>query len=275
MSTPSFRSSSSRSPAAAAALAVAAHGGDPLLAQFGEFYTELLRIKSALEVGGHRVGRAEGLSVADVSEAMHRHLRTLLERQAARARQWGGAYGQALYAEAEYVMAALADETLLLRVDWGGRDNWQHRLLEAALFGTCLAGERVFERLDALIADPARAHPSLATLYLIALALGFRGRYWRDEDQGQLRHYRMALAGIITRTVPDVGETGPKLFAQAYAPTVGQGRALRLPGMRPWLMTAAAVAVLFLVSSYGLWRNAVFDLERAIAEIERPTSAHL
>jgi type VI secretion system protein ImpK len=253
---------------------VAAHGGDPLLAQFGEFYTELLRIKSALAIGGHRVGRAEGLSVADVSEAMHRHLRTLLERQAARARQWGGAYGQALYAEAEYVMAALADETLLLRVEWGGCETWQYRLLETALFGTSLAGERVFERLDTLLADPARAHPSLATLYLIALALGFRGRYWRDEDSGQLRHYRMALARIITRAVPDIGETGPRLFAQAYGPTVGQGRVLRLPGLRPWLMTAAAVVILFLVSSYGLWRFAIADLEHAIAEIERPIQAH-
>ncbi len=275
MSPPVSRPLSSRPTTAAAALAVAAHGGDPLLAQFGEFYTELLRIKSALDVGGRRVGRAEGLDVADVSEAMHRHLRLLLERQAARARQWGGAYGQALYAEAEYVMAALADETLLLRVEWGGRESWRHRLLETALFGTSLAGERVFERLDALLADPARAHPSLATLYLIALALGFRGRYWRDEDQGQLRHYRAALARIITRAIPDAGETGPRLFAQAYDSTVVEGRSLRLPGLRPWLMTAAAITILFLVSSYGLWRVAIADLERTITEIERPIPAHL
>jgi type VI secretion system protein ImpK len=267
VSAPAFRS------ATAAALAVATHGGDPLLAQFGEFYTELLRIKSALAVGGRRVGRSDGLNVADVSEAMHRHLRNLLERQAARARQWGGAYGQALYAEAEYVMAALADETLLLRVEWGGSETWQYRLLETALFGTSLAGERVFERLDALLADPARAHPSLATLYLIALALGFRGRYWRDEDDARLRLYRTALAGIITRSVPDVGEIGPRLFSQAYASTVERGRPVRLPGLRPWLTAVAALTAVFLLGSYGLWRVATADLERAIAGIERPLAA--
>ena len=270
MSAPATARTATARPATAAALVAAAHGGDPLLAQFGEFYTELLRIKSALAVGGRRVGRVEDLNVADVSEAIHRHLRNVLERQGARARQWGGAYGQALYAEAEYVMAALADETLLLRVDWGGRDVWQYRLLETALFGTALAGDRVFERLYALLDDPARAHPSLATVYLIALALGFRGRYWRDEDEAQLRVCRAALARIITRTVPDIGETGPRLFPQAYRPTVEQGRAVRLPGLRPWLVTAAALLALFFASSYVLWRSATADLERAIAEIERP-----
>jgi len=251
------------------AMAGRPHGGDPLQAQFGEFYAQLLRVKSALAVGGRRVGMAEGLSVDEVSGTVHRSLRGLLERQAARARQWGGAYGQTLYAEAQYVMAALADETLLLRVDWNGRDAWQNRLLETALFGSSLAGERVFERLDALLADPGRAHPSLATLYLIALALGFRGRYWRPEDEGQLRVYRAALARIITRAVPDAGEVGPRLFDQPYRHTVERGRAVRLPGLRPWLAATAAVMLLFLTCGYGLWHSATGDLERAIAEVER------
>ena len=252
------------------ALATNAHGGDPLLAQFGEFYTELLRIKSALAVGGRRVGRAADLGVAQVSDTVHRHLRAMLERQAGRARQWGGAYGQALYAEAEYVMAALADETLLLRVEWGGRDTWQQRLLETAIFGTSLAGERVFERLDALLADPARAHPSLAAIYLIALALGFRGRFWRPEDEGQLQIYRTMLARIVTRAVPDVDELGKSLFKQAYDHTIAQGRAVRLPGLRPWLAAVAVVMVVFLLISSQLWRRATADLEYAIAQIDRP-----
>lgn len=252
------------------ALATNAHGGDPLLAQFGAFYTELLRIKSALAIGGRRVGRAADLGAADVSDTVHRHLLALLERQAGRARQWGGAYGQALYAEAEYVMAALADETLLLRVEWGGRDSWERRLLETAIFGTSLAGERVFERLDALLADPARAHPSLAAIYLIALALGFRGRYWRPEDEGRLRDYRTMLARIVTRAVPDVETLGPALFGQAYEHTIAGGRPVRLPGLRPWLAAVAAVLVVFLLVSNQLWRLATADLEYAIAKIDRP-----
>ena len=252
----------------AAALAARPHGGDPLQAQFGEFYAQLLRVKAALAVGGRRVGMAEGLSVDEVSGTVHRTLRGLLDRQAARARQWGGAYGQTLYAEAQYVMAALADETLLLRVDWNGRDAWQNRLLETALFGTALAGERVFERLDALLTDPARAHPSLATIYLIALALGFRGRYWRPEDDGQLRLYRAALSRIVVRAVPEAGEIGPRLFDQSYRHTVENGRAVRLPGLRPWLAATAALALLFLTGSYGLWRSATDDLARSVAEIE-------
>ena len=246
------------------------HGGDPLLAQFGAFYSELLRIKSALAVGGRRVGRVEGLDVARVSETVHLHLRTMLERQEGRARQWGGAYGQALHAEAQYIMAALADETLLLRVEWGGNEIWQDCLLETALFGTCLAGERVFERLDLLLTDPARAHPSLAAIYLIALALGFRGRYWRPEDEDQIRLYRTMLARIVTRAVPDADILGPYLFAQSYQCTVTEGQAVRLPGLRPWLAAIAAVVVLFLIVSNQLWGVATADLRYAIAQVERP-----
>ncbi|MEI8393940.1 MAG: DotU family type IV/VI secretion system protein [Rhodospirillaceae bacterium] len=247
-----------------------AGGGDPLLARFGEFYAELLRIKAALSVGGRRVGRAKDLGIDEVSATVHRHLRVLLERQAAQARKWGGSYGQALYAEAEYVMAALADETLLLRIEWAGRDAWQSRLLETALFDTSLAGERVFERLDALLADPGRAHPGLAAVYLIALALGFRGRYWRPGDEGQLRVYRTALARIITRAIPEAGEVGPRLFSQPYRYTVDDGRPVRLPGLRPWYAAVAAVTLAFLVGGHVLWHSAVVELEQVIAEIDMP-----
>ena len=252
------------------ALTTSSPDGDPLLSQFGAFYSELLLIKTALADGGRRVGQVEGLEVDRVSETVHRHLRHILERQAVLARQWGGAYGQTLYSEAQYIMAALADETLLLKVEWGGSVTWQNRLLETALFGTSLAGDRVFERLDALLADPARAHPILAAVYLIAIVLGFRGRYWRPGDEEQLRLYRTMLAKIVTRAVPDADVLGPHLFDQAYACTVTRGRAVRLPGLRPWLAAIAALAALFLIVSDQLWRAATADLTYAIVQIDRP-----
>ena len=47
-------------------------------------------------------------------------------------RRTGGEYASALYRRAQYVMAALADETFLY-LDWPGRDAWRANLLEFKL----------------------------------------------------------------------------------------------------------------------------------------------
>ncbi|MGQ9371236.1 DotU family type IV/VI secretion system protein [Azospirillum sp. ST 5-10] len=255
-------------PAALASLLAGARGGDTLLVQFGDFFAELLRLKYGLGAG--RLGAAvEGLTPADLAGMVHQRLRTLLESQSVRARHWGGTYGETLYREAQYVMAALADETMLLRVDWDGREAWQDRLLETALFGTRVAGERVFERLDALLADSARASADLATIYLLALALGFRGRCWRPEDAGELRSYRAGLARIIAREDPELAREDARLFEAAYGRTIVQGRAVRLPYLRPWYAALAALFAVFLAAGHLLWIGVTADLAAAVDRIER------
>ncbi|MBP2312800.1 DotU family type IV/VI secretion system protein [Azospirillum soli] len=258
-------------PPSVANLLMGSRGGDTMLVQFGDFFAELLRLKYALSAG--RMGTGEdGLTPANLAGMVHQRLRMLLESQAVRARHWGGSYGEALYREAQYVMAALADETMLLRVNWDGRDVWADRLLETALFGTRVAGERVFERLDALLADSSRASPDLATVYLVALALGFRGRCWRPEDEGELRAYRTALARIIARHDPELAREGGHLFEQAYGHTIEQGRPVRMPHLRPWGLALVALVALFLAGSHALWVTRTADLEQALDRIERAHS---
>ncbi|SMH63020.1 DotU family type IV/VI secretion system protein [Azospirillum agricola] len=257
---------------AMASLLMGSRGGDSLLVQFGDFFAELLRLKYALAAGRlHGAGNGDegGLTPADLAGLVHQRLRVLLEAQAARARHWGGSYGESLYREAQYVMAALADETMLLRVQWEGRAVWQDRLLETALFGTRVAGERVFERLDALLADDSRVPADLATIYLVALALGFRGRCWRPEDDGELRVYRTALARIIAREDPALAREAAPLFEQAYGHTIEQGRAVRLPHLRPWLLVGSALFVLYLAGSHTLWIALIFDLDQTVHRIEK------
>lgn len=262
---------SSESQSAVATLLMGERGDHTLLVQFGDFFAELLRLKYAL-AAGRLGGGADGLAPADLAGMVHQRLRTLLEAQAVKARHWGGTYGEALYREAQYVMAALADETMLLRVNWDGKTAWQDRLLETALFGTRIAGERVFERLDALLADSTRASSDLATIYLVALALGFRGRYWRPEDEGELRSYRTALSRIIARQDPDLARDGAHLFEQAYGHTIDQGRAVRLPYLRPWGLALLAVFVLFLASSHALWVSTTADVSDAVQRIDSAVS---
>ncbi len=253
---------------AVASLLMGSRGGDSLLVQFGDFFAELLRLKYALAAGHPNLGQ-DGLTPADLAGLVHQRLRLMLEAQAVRARHWGGSFGETLYREAQYVMAGLADETLLLRVNWEGRKVWEDRLLETALFGTRVAGERVFERLDALLADDSRASADLATIYLVALSLGFRGRCWRAEDDGTLRGYRVALARIIAREDPALAREGAPLFQQAYGHTIEQGPPVRLPHLRPWLLVAAALFALYFAVSHVLWISLIFDLDQTVHRIEK------
>ena len=106
-------------------------------------------------------------------------------------------------AEAQYVMAALADD-VFIHLNWEGKHAWTSNLLEAALFGSHTAGEKVFEKLDRLLRDRDPADRSLAAVYLNALSLGFRGKYYGVNDHGRLRRYRNELFAFIFRQPADL-----------------------------------------------------------------------
>jgi type VI secretion system protein ImpK len=240
-----------------------------LIAQFREFHSELLRIRYALGVGGRLAERGEGtLDAGELAGRVHHRLRSLLERQATDALRRSGGYGAELYREAQYLMAALADEVLLHRLDWDGRDLWTDHLLENALFGTQVAGERVFDRLESILAEGGRIQPELASIYLATLSLGFRGRLWRPADARELRGYRQGLARAIARHDPDMTrrEKG-HLFPGAYAATLSEGRAVRLPHVRPWLVALAGLVVAFLVVSHTVWQMRTSEIDRVSAYV--------
>ena len=89
-------------------------------------------------------------------------------------------------------MAALADEALL-RIEWPGRDVWTSCLIEESLFQSRVAGDLFFDRLDELLRtrDPARIE--LSSIYLLALSLGFEGRYRGTDSAPRMESYRAAL----------------------------------------------------------------------------------
>src|SRR5215217_502558 len=93
------------------------------------------------------------------------------------------------YFEAQYVMAAFADE-VFIHLEWEGRRAWTSNLLETALFQTHVAGETFFDKLDQLLRERDPAQKSLAGVYFAALSLGFRGKYHGLNDHGKLRRYR-------------------------------------------------------------------------------------
>lgn len=228
----------------------------PLTARLREFHAELVWIKTALRTGHWADAAGEGEENPDIALRVQYRLRRTLDRQAVEAARQGGSYGAGLYREAQYVMAALADEELLHLVDWEGRRRWRDYLLEMALFQSQIAGERVFDRVDQMLSAGSHAEADLAAVYLIALSLGFRGKYRGVDDGGALRDYRQRLRALIRRSEPAPIDPDQPLFAEAYASTIRHGVPARLPHTRPWLAALAVVLVIYVVAQHLLWEHA-------------------
>ena len=227
-----------------------------LLAAFREFYAEVSRLRRHVQAdpwpAGARPG--EGDARPDAPRLLSARLAAVLERQALEAVRAGGEAAAALHREAMYVMAAVGDETFL-HLDWWGSAGWASHLLEARLFGTQVAGERVFLRIEELLRDRDAARRDLAAVYLMALSLGFQGRYRSSGDLARVESDRRELFAFVFRRHPSVARGERRLFPQAYQNTLRDRAPVPPGGPGRWAAIAAGVAVLYLLASTLLWNN--------------------
>lgn len=225
-------------------------------------------VDPAPEAGAEEAPPADGRGPRDgplltAEEAVQR-LQSLLEMQALEAGRRGGEYGVLYYQEAQYVMAALADE-IFLHLDWPGRGYWKDDLLETRLFKTYAAGERFFTRLDKLLSTGDRVQAELAVVYLLALSLGFRGKYRGGKHDQRLLDYRKQLYYYIYQRRPDLTDQTRRLTPQGYDHTQADALARMLPSPARWFWLLGGAAVGYLVVAHWLWRDAVAPLVRTLS----------
>ncbi|MBK1667142.1 hypothetical protein CKO28_03665 [Rhodovibrio sodomensis] len=281
--------------------------GGELRACTRAFVGELIRLEDELTRRGEPLTAAVADALAAQADnprvqadRVQRRLSALLDSYAHSLRETGsGLY----FAEADYALCALADELLLHRVAWRGADLWREYLLERARFGTEAAGDRVFERIDALRAQPDPASSELAGVYLTVLALGFQGRYRHGDPPDTSRpdtpppdtspadafvsdrsgidtagrgsaedavrtdpivERRRQLFQIACLNDPGLGEADAPLVRQA--PPLEAGVPGRLPGLRRWTAVLAAVIVAYLLIGQGIWSVTTQPVEAELAE---------
>ncbi len=99
-----------------------------------------------------------------------------------------------------YALAATIDD-VIMNTEWGAHSLWATRGLVSTLYSETLGGERFFEILDQMMADP-NANADVLELMAICIAIGFTGKYrvmpagmaqldrLRDEVHRTLRRVR-------------------------------------------------------------------------------------
>ncbi|MFH1350712.1 MAG: DotU family type IV/VI secretion system protein [Pseudomonadota bacterium] len=241
-----------------------------LLSQFHEFYSEVIHFKQAIRLARRTLTPSqppeEGMEDRVTAHSINQRLLNLLEHQAIESGRRGGEYGSIFYKEAQYAMAVLGDETFL-HLDWEGREGWKSNLLEYKLFGTHTAGEFFFKKVDKLLTERDPAFAEIALLYLLAISLGFQGKYRDLEGRGQLDQYRRQLYTFIFHKSPDLLSGSKLLFPEAYAYTLEKGEGKRLPHVRRWVWLLLLLIIAFLILSHGLWVQSTEDLEQIIQQI--------
>jgi type VI secretion system protein ImpK len=121
------------------------------------------------------------LSLADIG-ALRRQTLEDLRRFEEQARRLGVTSEVVL--AARYALCATLDESVL-STPWGGQSEWGQQTLLVALHREAWGGEKFFEMLDRISADPER-YIDLMELQYLCIALGFAGKY-QVQDRGQAR----------------------------------------------------------------------------------------
>ena len=176
-------------------------------------------------------------------------------------------------ADMGYVMAALADEALLHQVQWPGKSQWMGTLLEYSLYGSRVAGEEVFDLARAIIDGRILGRADLAAAILLALSLGFRGRYSGVNDRGAIDALRRQLYEHVYNRPPPSGSAWQPALPTALQPVLEAERLQRLPRLLPWIAAIVAVLVLTLAASDGIWIGATQPLLDQAAQIMTLRSA--
>lgn len=155
--------------------------------------------------------------------------------------------------DAGYVMAAVADEVLLLHcAAWPGYAEWIDRPLESVLYGTSLAGDRVFEAARALLAQ-TREDPRTAIIILLALLTGFRGRYYARKDEPIIEELERDLYQLVCSRPYAADDPAPYAAPNLTATTLIGQSTRPLPVLWPWVVAILLVALAYLPLSHLIW----------------------
>jgi len=222
---------------------------DHLVQQFRTFFDEVSKAQA-------RALEARETDPELAAESLSKHLENLIELQTLESKREGSRFELESIADARYLKAALADE-LLLNTPWIGRDQWTAHLLEAVLFRTSIAGERIFDRIEEVLSNREPSRRDIARLYLFALALGFQGKYRGVAGTTRFLGYREELFQFVYQRPPELAGRDRVLSERAYSSTLSHIAPRKLAKLSRWtvVMLLSVITLLTVSEMLYLWQS--------------------
>ncbi|MEG0149544.1 MAG: DotU family type IV/VI secretion system protein [Comamonas sp.] len=230
--------------------------------QFRAFYDEVIKARD-------RTSQSRETDIHAVVQSVARHLENLLELQTLESRRQSTRFELENIADGRYLKAALADE-ILLNTPWIGREYWTEYLVESSLFRSNIAGEQVFERIEALLSQREPSRRELARLFLFALALGFQGKYRGTEEVLRLQGYREELFQFIYQRPADLSGRDRVIADRTYASTLSHIAPRKLPTLSRWGVVFLVTVVVMLSVSEMLWLWQSWPVRQGLDPVNAP-----
>jgi type VI secretion system protein ImpK len=163
-----------------------------------------------------------------------------------------------------YVMAALADEIMLINFDWPGKVDWQDMLLENTLFQSSQAGSAIFRDINRLL--KAKIHPpldkQLAAVYLLVLRLGFMGKY--RENAERIEEYRQKLYRLIDKNTRAAHNP---ICHEAYDCLLNFPEQQRLAPLSRWYRIMGVISIAHIIIGFVAWLSLSASVETNLKTI--------
>jgi type VI secretion system protein ImpK len=161
---------------------------------------------------------------------------------------------------ARYMLCGFLDEAIL-NTPWGTQSSWGNHTLLAEFHNETDAGEKVYEILERIKADPGRYLHLLELIY-VCLCLGFQGKYRsRDVGYDELERIREDLYVTISR------QRGP--YERALSPRWQGAKELRprFTKFLPVWIVAAVTCLVLLVTFAGLLQWLYSDSDPVMRDV--------
>ena len=243
-----------------------------LLTIFFDYLEQVIEIKQAIKAGDLDDRLAvttnaeisyETKLVTYISQKLARHLGRL-EHDIG---QIYSAYEQKIFLQTKFILAALTDEIFLFQFKHDSELPWLDVLLERALFGTSNAGQKVFNNIDKLIEDHSGDATliQLAKIYLIALHMGFKGRFRATENDAALDAYKTKLINFIGEDIPKINQF---FDVQVALLDERESKRNRMRSLKPWFRIGAVMLLIYLTVSSAVWLTSIRVLNRIMLGME-------
>lgn len=168
---------------------------------------------------------------------------------------------------ARYIMCALIDEAVMT-TPWGSASAWSDNSMLNQFHNETWGGEKVFNILDRVRAEPAK-YLALLKLLDLCLLMGFEGKYRVLEGgRERLDDLRAELGRLLRQHIPsEVTELSP----QWQGVTARRGMRSYVP---LWIVFAASALVALVAYSYLRWRlsGEVTPVEQMLDLLRRTAS---
>jgi type VI secretion system protein ImpK len=150
---------------------------------------------------------------------------------------------------ARYIMCALIDEAVMT-TPWGSASAWSDNSMLSQFHNETWGGEKVFNILDRVRAEPSK-YLALLRLLDLCLLMGFEGKYRVLEGgRERLDDLRSELGRLLRQHIPsEVTELSPHW----HGVTARRGMQSYLP---LWIVFSAAALLALVAYSYLRWRLA-------------------